>query len=224
MNSFSGRLAHWFHVSNPLNGFTSDSDLKKMQADIKAAQDLAVNGVATLPQSQAQDILAKKRVLLSCVHPDTGEFIKFFGRTSSFVFMNLPIIGAMALTPPTPFNTIFWQWINQTYNAGFNYGNRNASSETKVSELLKSYGLAVASAIASAMTLRKITNMALGGRTGLAAQVANSVVNYGAVSFSSSLNVYFMRMNEMQKGISVLDPESLEKIGTSKKAAEQAVF
>lgn len=49
MNSFSGRLAHWFHVSNPLNGFTSDSDLKKMQADIKAAQDLAVNGVATLP-------------------------------------------------------------------------------------------------------------------------------------------------------------------------------
>jgi hypothetical protein len=112
METFTGRLMHWFYIASPLNGLTSDATLIRMQADVKAAQDLAVNGVAYLPKAQAADILAKKRVLLSCVHPDTGEFIKFFGRTSSFVPMNLPIIGAMSLTPPTVFNTIFWQWIN----------------------------------------------------------------------------------------------------------------
>lgn len=72
--------------------------------------------------------------------------------------------------------------------------------------MLQSYSLAVVSAIGSAMILRKLTGLILGARSGLAATVANSVVNYGAVSFSSSLNVYCMRMGEMQKGINVLDP------------------
>ena len=90
--------------------------------------------------------------------------------------------------------------------------------------MLKSYSLAVGGAIGAAMTLRKIIGVVLGGRTGLAATIANNVVNYGAVSFSSSLNVYFMRMGEMQKGIDVLDPVTSKKIGTSKAAAEQAVF
>lgn len=73
------------------------------------------------------------------------------------------------------------------------------------------------------MTLRKLTGMVLGGRTGTAAIVGNSIVNYGAVSFSSSLNVYFMRMGEMKKGINVMDPVTNEKVGTSKAAAVQAV-
>jgi len=112
MNTVLGRLLHWAYVASPMNGLTKDATLIQMQADIKAAQDLAVNGVAHLPKDQANDIVSKKRVLLSCVHPDTGEFIKFWGRTSAFVPMNLPIIAAMSLTPPTPFNTIFWQWVN----------------------------------------------------------------------------------------------------------------
>ena len=73
------------------------------------------------------------------------------------------------------------------------------------------------------MTLRKITGMILGGRTGVAATIANSIVNYGAVSFSSSLNVYFMRKGEIDSGITVMDPETLEKIGQSKVAAAMGI-
>ncbi len=72
-------------------------------------------------------------VTLSGIHPDSGEVVPWLARTSAFMPTNLPIIGAMMLAAPTPFNTIFWQWVNQTYNAGFNYGNRNASSTTTVS-------------------------------------------------------------------------------------------
>ena len=90
--------------------------------------------------------------------------------------------------------------------------------------MFQSYTLAVVSAIGSAMFLRKLTGLVLGGATGLVATVANSIVNYGAVSFSSSLNVYFMRMGEMTKGINVLDPVTQEKLGTSKIAAKQAVY
>lgn len=63
------------------------------------------------------------------------------------------------------------------------------------------------------MTLRKITGLVLGNRTGVAATIANSIVNYGAVSFSSSLNVFFMRKAEIDSGISVLDPDTMEIVG-----------
>ncbi len=51
------------------------------------------------------------------------------------------------------------------------------------------------------------------------ALLATPVVNYGAVSASSALNVYFMRGAELQSGISVLDPETKQEIGKSKVAA-----
>jgi sideroflexin-5 len=73
------------------------------------------------------------------------------------------------------------------------------------------------------MVLRRITNPLLVGKSGLYLTLANSVVNVGAVGISSSLNVYFMRGSEKQKGISVMDPETGEVLGTSKVAASKAI-
>ncbi len=69
-----------------------------------------------------------KAVVASAVHPDSGEVIPFPMRMCAFVPMNMPIVCGMLLAAPTPFNTAFWQWANQTYNAGMNFGNRNATS------------------------------------------------------------------------------------------------
>jgi hypothetical protein len=73
------------------------------------------------------------------------------------------------------------------------------------------------------MLLRKITNPLLVGRSGAALTLANSLVNCGAVGFSTSLNVFFMRGSEKKKGISVLDPTTGETLGTSKVAAGMAI-
>ena len=51
-------------------------------------------------------------VVLTAIHPDYGGFIKWPVRLSSFVPMNMPIAFGMIITDPTPFNTIFWQWVN----------------------------------------------------------------------------------------------------------------
>jgi hypothetical protein len=36
----------------------------------------------------------------------------------------LLILACHAVQAPTRTNIIFWQWVNQSYNAGFNYCNR----------------------------------------------------------------------------------------------------
>jgi sideroflexin-5 len=107
-----------------------------MRDDLDSERYKANGQVAHYTKERADELLFKKRATLTCIHPDTGEVIKFFGRASAFVPANMPIICAMMLSPPSTKSTIFWQWVNQTYNAGFNYGNRNASQETDMGELL----------------------------------------------------------------------------------------
>jgi len=70
-----------------------------------------------------------RQVKESMVHPQTESVIPLPFRMAAFVPVNIPICAGMLLSAPTMVNTIFWQWANQSYNAGFNYANRNASSE-----------------------------------------------------------------------------------------------
>ena len=81
-----------------------------------------------LSEAEIKSLRIAETCVLTSIHPDTGKIISWPMRLSSFVPINMPIAFGMIITAPTPFNTILWQWINQTYNAALNYGNRNASS------------------------------------------------------------------------------------------------
>jgi len=87
------------------------------------------DGFGMLTQSEFDEYRRMRVICASSVNPDNKEVIPWPMRTCSFVPTNVPIIGGMLITAPTPTNIIFWQWLNQTYNAGLNYGNRNASSK-----------------------------------------------------------------------------------------------
>ena len=88
---------------------------------------------------------------------------------------------------------MFWQWVNQTYNAGLNFGNRNASSPQTTADLATAYGLACTVSISVALSLRKVADKALAGRTGVAVAMAGNVVGYTAVMLAGNVNVYSMR-------------------------------
>jgi hypothetical protein len=77
-------------------------------------------------------------------------------RMCAFVPVNVPILFGMLISPPTTFNTIFWQWFNQSFNAGLNYGNRNASSKYTNHDLMLGYTAAVGSSVSMALLLRKV--------------------------------------------------------------------
>jgi hypothetical protein len=164
-----------------------------------------------------------KVVCSSSINPDNKEIIPWPMRTCSFVATNIPIIGGMLLTAPTPANIMFWQWLNQTYNAGLNYGNRNASSEQTSGDLLKAYSVAVTSAISIALGLRKVADYMLKGRTGTLAMFSVNFINYTAVTCSSCANTGVMRMKELETGVLLKDDETGAEYGMSQVAAKEAI-
>ena len=58
---------------------------------------------------------------------DVGELVIRPFRMCGFLAMNVPIISGMFLSAPTMFNTAMWHMINQSYNAGLNFGNKNST-------------------------------------------------------------------------------------------------
>lgn len=59
---------------------------------------------------------------------DKDEIVPKPFRLSGFLPTNVPILLGMVVAPPTMFNTIMLHWVNQSYNAGLNYGNKNSST------------------------------------------------------------------------------------------------
>ena len=65
-------------------------------------------GFAELTEAEHADFRHKKKILASCLSPDTEKPVPFYGRTSSFVPMNVPIIGGILMSAPTFANTVMW--------------------------------------------------------------------------------------------------------------------
>jgi len=114
--------------------------------------------------------------LVSSAIKENGELIPRPFRMCGFVPFNMPILVGLLLTQPTLFNTIFFQWINQSYNAGLNYGYKSPTSTYSDADLLKGYVSAVLAASATGMGLRHLTKDVGRGATGLKLIILNGIV------------------------------------------------
>ncbi|XP_047681894.1 sideroflexin-2 isoform X4 [Prionailurus viverrinus] len=105
---------------------------------------------------------------------------------------------------------IFWQWVNQSFNALVNYTNRNAASPTSVRQMALSYITATTTAVATAVGMNMLTKRAppLVGRW----------VPFAAVAAANCVNIPMMRQQELIQGICVKDGNHNE-IGHSRRAA-----
>merc|ERR1712039_397821 len=122
------------------------------------------------------------------------------GRMSAFVPMNVPLCALM-LMASTPTQTVFAQWLNQTYNVVNNYVNRSGAT-VEWSSLLQSYGLAVTASCSIALGASKLMEVVP------SLQVFGPFVPYLAVISAGSANVSFTRMEEWcGKGVSICDAD-----------------
>ena len=119
MTTYSGRFMSFRKICNPFIAFYSNKKIMKMQKLLEEQKDAEeknwiMHGDYKMPLTEEQILKLKiaRTVVRTAIHPDTGEFIPWPMRMSSFIIVNLPISYGMIITAPTPLNTILWQGIN----------------------------------------------------------------------------------------------------------------
>nr|XP_012625614.1 sideroflexin-2 isoform X4 [Microcebus murinus] len=205
--TFLGRVKHFFNITDPRTVFVPEQKLDWAKAMVEKSSDRM--GVVP-PGTQVEQLLYAKKLYDSAFHPDTGEKMNVIGRMSFQVPGGMIITGFMLQFYRTMPAVIFWQWVNQSFNALVNYTNRNAASPTSVRQMALSYFTATTTAVATAVGMNMLTKRAppLVGRW----------VPFAAVAAANCVNIPMMRQQELIQGICVKDRNHKE-IGHSQRAA-----
>eukprot|EP00922_Rhytidocystis_sp_ex-Travisia-forbesii_P003941 GHVS01005715.1.p1 GENE.GHVS01005715.1~~GHVS01005715.1.p1 ORF type:complete len:226 (+),score=17.21 GHVS01005715.1:106-783(+) len=173
-------------------------------------------------------------VVEGTVHPQTGDIIPVLGRLSGFVPVNVPICGGMVLAAPTLTNVIGLQWLNQTYNAYFNFSQANKDSSKQHEggidmDVIKGYSAATVVSVGLAVSSTQWLSRSRRLSDVLRARL-HMIVPYFAVASAGVANVGLMRIRELTDGIPVYfnaagenSASSGELMGVSKVAAKQAL-
>jgi tricarboxylate carrier len=197
-------------------------------AEVKRACDALAafesNGRRAPPGVSDADLWAARALKESVLHPDTGAPVPRLFRMSAFVLANLPISVGMLFFSHSPGQQLFWQWVNQSYNAGMNYANRNASTPVSTPELLGSYALATGLACGTSLALNAaLTRMKARGRVRPGVVVAaERAAPFVAVATAGTANAVAMRWREAQMGVTVTDGSG-RVVGVSSTAGQLAL-
>ena len=116
------------------------------------------------------------------------------------------------------------QWVNQTYNAGLNYGNRNASSNYTKGDLLRGYLGALFVSISISLAARVHFAGLLASLSGATQVLANAAIGYTACAFAGASNLALMRAKEMKSGIEVFSQDGTKSYGFSQAAGRKAIL
>mmetsp|Transcript_9221 Transcript_9221/g.26984 ORF Transcript_9221/g.26984 Transcript_9221/m.26984 type:complete len:225 (-) Transcript_9221:428-1102(-) len=130
----------------------------------------------------------------------------------------MSITGCMMTFYRTTPAVIFWQWMNQSFNAIVNYTNRNASAGVTNDQLMQAYAGATTASVATALALNK----AIASTPALSQGIVGRLVPMVAVAAANCVNIPLMRQREVIEGIDVQDATG-KTIGKSKEAAKESL-
>ncbi|XP_048584860.1 sideroflexin-2 isoform X2 [Nematostella vectensis] len=140
--------------------------------------------------------------------------MNLIGRMTFQVPGGMAITGAMLQWYRTVPAVVFWQWVNQSFNALVNYTNRNAKSEITNKQIGIAYASATTSAVAVSVGFNHLVKTA--------PPLLARYVPFVAVAAANCVNIPLMRQRELAHGIVVFDKHG-NAIGPSKKAAVKGI-
>ncbi|KAL6094378.1 sfxn2 [Pungitius sinensis] len=208
-STFMGRLNHFFNVTDWRTVVLPDSRLDEAKALVAQCR-----GGSVPPGTTEEQLHYAKKLYDSAFHPDTGDRMNLIGRMSFQVPGGMAITGFMLQFYRTVPAVVFWQWVNQSFNALVNYTNRNAASPITPKQIGVAYVTATSTALATAVGLNLYTKKA--------PPLVARWVPFAAVASANCVNVPMMRQQEILNGIAVTD-ENGNKLGHSTRAAVKGI-
>uniref|UniRef100_UPI00398E421E sideroflexin-2 n=1 Tax=Pristiophorus japonicus TaxID=55135 RepID=UPI00398E421E len=208
-STFTGRLKHFFNITDPRTVGVSNASLDKAKVVVDSCR-----AGTLLPGTTVEQLHYAKKLYDSAFHPDTGDRMNLIGRMSFQVPGGMAITGFMLQFYRTVPAVVFWQWVNQSFNALVNYTNRNAASPISAKQLGIAYLTATSTALATAVGLNLYTKKA--------PPLLARWVPFVAVAAANCVNIPMMRQQEIISGIAVMD-ENENKLGESRNAAVKGI-
>ncbi|XP_061545797.1 sideroflexin-4 isoform X1 [Phycodurus eques] len=211
--SVFSRLKVWVNLLDPSFLLTSNAEIQE-----------------TRTQLRSEEKVKKKdehawNISLSSIHPDSGSVLPLVFRPPAFLPLTAPLVVASFLPHKSIKPAFFWQFLLQSYTAGFNYANRNSSSEQGQTASLKQL-LLIAGTVSYATcagALPQIIVNRLGTRSLLIQNFFRFIVPVPLSAALAFSNVFTVRGEECETGIQVFDSNG-NTVGISKAAAEKAVM
>lgn len=207
--TFIGRLKHFFNITDPRTAIVSNKELDKAKVLVESCRSGSIP-----PNTTQEQLYYAKKLYDSAFHPDSGERMNLIGRMSFQVPGGMAITGFMLQFYRTVPAVVFWQWVNQSFNALVNYTNRNAASPITTRQMGIAYVSATSTALATAVGLNLYTKKA--------PPLLARWVPFIAVAAANCVNIPMTRQQELINGITVTD-ENDNKLGRSKKAAVKGI-
>ncbi|NXE33661.1 SFXN2 protein, partial [Ptilorrhoa leucosticta] len=201
-STFVGRLKHFLNITDPRTVLVPEEELDRAKALVEGCRAGLVP-----PGSSREQLLYAKKLYDSAFHPDSGEKMNFIGRMSFQVPGGMAITGCMLQFYRTVPAVVFWQWVNQSFNAFVNYTNRNAASPISLRQIGVAYVTATGAALATAVGLNLYTKRA--------PPLLARWVPFAAVAAANCVNIPMMRQQEIISGITVTD-ENNNELGCSR--------
>ncbi|KAL4779033.1 Tricarboxylate/iron carrier [Aspergillus varians] len=220
LSTYWGRVRHAADISDPRMLLVSAAGLEQAKRHIASYKQ---NEIATMNG----ELWRAKKVVDSTLHPDTGEAVFLPFRMSCYVLSNLVVTAGMLTPGLQTTGTLLWQIANQSLNVAINNANSNKSTPLSVSQMAKSYLMAVSASCSVALGLNalvpRLKNVSPNTKL-----ILGRLVPFAAVSSASALNVFLMRGEEIRQGIDVYpvpekEGEPVQSLGKSKTAAKIAV-